>query len=441
MNAPTVNGNSLPNAKVIKVSGTSFAIGLQWLRLPPHRLTRDAEKLARGWSADAFVIRKGFTPQVGMAGGVNAKWWERVRAAAPAAVEVLGGKWIGLWLLADGTVWGASCFNGEILADADRIFAGREDALDWLHNELAVTGGDADYRIICPDGWYQGGEQVTLEAVLLNSKARAPILVPRQILWRGSTTIAMGGILVIATFYLVAPAIDGILSLWALQETPQVSNNPAQATLQPPAPPPPQMLSPPDPPSFEAAPLGDAIRFCILDIERVEAMLPPGWKGGQHSCSSSLVEAVATTSSVSPRLAAANHLEKMAPSGCQWAWAGESGRELKLGCLRSSVGDARGRHDLMRLTDADLALRDISDYWTLKVRITPEAWQPVPDTTGRTMTAPTWKVLKWEIDLPFAVEHLSRDKVLGSLPGLVLTKISRGQADQPWHMEGRIYVR
>ncbi|MQP68212.1 type 4b pilus protein PilO2 [Niveispirillum sp. SYP-B3756] len=429
---------SLPLAKIIEVHGVKFAVGLQWLRLHPQRLTRDAEKLARQWNADAFALRRGFTPQVGIAGGFQSKIWSRVRAAAPAAVDELGAKWLGLWTLPDGGCWGVSCVNGEILADGDRVFSGRDQALDWLHSELAVIGDD--YRVISPEGWYQGAEHVPLD-FLRKNRTGAPVLIPRHIYRRMTPALLVGGVSAIATVYFLAPAINGIFENPVSQNT---SSSPSPIIPAPenvilPLVSPPEPLPAPDPPSFALADFGAAIHQCIDDLELVAAMLPPSWKGVSYSCAPDVVEAVATTTAVSARVAAAMHLERIAPSGSRWELIGDSGRELKLVYPRAPV-NARGSHELVRLMDAELALRDISDYWDLKISISTENWQH-PASSDRVTAVPSWKSLKWEVSLPFAVEHLGNERVFGALPGMVLTRLIRDGADRPWRAEGRIYVQ
>lgn len=244
--------------------GVTYAASLFWQPLlnedsPMTEVKDAAENILEG--ADLYVVRKGKSPQFGLAASSQG-FTSGIPSAAVALITSLGNITSFLGVFKVDTGWWYICFrNDVILSDGDTLFVNERDAKDQFVSMLAVPDWDA---LFAPPEWgidetkpadislLAKGLQVKLDKVNANNDAvmlGVIVLCFAIIGWFGYSTIK-------DMFFQPPPA-------------------PVIAPIQPEAPKP----LPPEPKPWENLdnPV-DVMRNCYAAIQRVVQILTPGWK-------------------------------------------------------------------------------------------------------------------------------------------------------------------
>ena len=247
-----------------KEGDTTYAASLFWQPLlnedkPLPEVKEAAENILEG--ADLYVVRKGKSPQFGLAASSQG-FTKGLPSAAVALISGLGNVTSFLGVFKVDTGWWYICYrNDVILSDGDTLFINERDAKNQFISMLAVPDWDA---IFAPEEWaIEDTKHSELDALLKRG------LQVRLDKINGSNDTIMLAVIVACFAIILWFAYSTLKDLFfSAPETPIIA--PVEQVEQ-------EEL-PPEPKPWEELPNPvDVMRNCYAAVQKVVEVVTPGW--------------------------------------------------------------------------------------------------------------------------------------------------------------------
>ena len=255
--------------------GTTYAASLFWQPLlnedkPLPEVKEAAENILEG--ADLYLVRKGKSPQFGLAASSQG-FTKGLPSAAVALISGLGNITSILGVFIVDTGWWYVCFrNDVILSDGDTLFISERDAKNQFISMLAVPDWDA---IFAPQEW----------AIEDTKEADLPTLLGKGLQIKldkidASNDAIMLAVIVVCFAIILWFAYSTLKDLFFSKPEPPVVQ-PIEQVEQ-------EEELPPEPKPWENLnnPI-DVMRNCYLATQKVVELVAPGWHLEGVTCNAS----------------------------------------------------------------------------------------------------------------------------------------------------------
>ena len=271
-----VDGGGRTWGTTITVEGQSYATSLFWQPLqnqeePLTEVTEASEGILEG--ADLYCIKPGKAPQFGIC--VSQEGYKSGQVVAAVALSTAladRSSFIAVFKVAEG--WWYTCVRNDIiLSDGDMLFLNEEDARNQFTSMLAVPDWG---RKIAPESWnIEDAENIRLEH-LLQRGTTAKLQKIKGL--RGAKLLMVVGISVIVGLWLISNLIDALL-FTPVKRPPVAPVQPkvVKKVERPPVIKPWEVLKNPSQIIYE----------CVINIRKLQKILPPGWDIGNFTCTQS----------------------------------------------------------------------------------------------------------------------------------------------------------
>ena len=258
----------------IVVEGVSYATSLFWQPLqnqddPFTEVGEASEGILEG--ADLFSIKPGKAPQFGICVSQEGyKSGQQVAAVSLATALADKSSFIAVFQTSQG--WWYTCVRNDIiLSDGDMLFLSEEDAKNQFISMLAVPDWG---RKIAPKEWgIEETEDVSLASLLQRG---VPAKLQKIKGLRGAKLLMIIGVSAVIGFWLLSSIINSLFF------TPKV--RPVVVPVQPKIVK--KAAKPPEVKPWEKLKNPTQImKECLVNIQRLQKIMPPGWTIGALQCS------------------------------------------------------------------------------------------------------------------------------------------------------------
>lgn len=253
---------------------TTYAASLFWQPLmnedkPLPEVKEAAENILEG--ADLYIVRKGKSPQFGLAASSQG-FIKGLPSAAVALISGLGNVTSFLGVFKVDTGWWYICFrNDVILSDGDTLFISERDAKNQFISMLAVPDWDA---VFAPAEW--GIEDTRSDE--LNPILEKGLQVKLDKIDASNDAIMLG-VIVVCFAIILWFAYSTLKDLFfSAPEVPVIA--PIEQTVE-------EELPPEPKPWEELANPVDVMRNCYLATQKVVELVAPGWNLEGVTCNKS----------------------------------------------------------------------------------------------------------------------------------------------------------
>ena len=254
--------------------GVTYAASLFWQPLlnedkPLPEVKEAAENILEG--ADLYLVRKGKSPQFGLAASSQG-FTKGLPSAAVALISGLGNITSFLGVFKVDTGWWYICFrNDVILSDGDTLFISERDAKNQFISMLAVPDWDA---IFAPAEWaIEDTKDADLSSLLSNG-----LQVKLDKIDASNDTIMLA-VIVVCFAIILWFAYSTLKDLFFSAPEPPVVQPIEQAEEE---------ELPPEPKPWESIPNPiDVMRNCYTATQKVVELVAPGWSLEGVTCNAS----------------------------------------------------------------------------------------------------------------------------------------------------------